>query len=137
MTYTEDLDPLGRSSSDAELVEAAILHRLMVDKLPLVEAPGGEVDWGRNVRRWVGTITTQDRADAKAPELVMVIGRDPRVDNGSIRVDITLLPNSGDPSAYTFEIAVDAQTVRGVPISMVLGVSGVTVEKLAQGGAAS
>lgn len=133
MKYGEGLDPSGRSCSGAELVEDEILHRLMEDTLPMIGAPGGVVDFGRDVSRWVGEVTTQDRANAKAPELVMVINRSPRLDKGMTRVVITLTPQ---PEArYDFEIDISAQTTTGIPIAMVVGVSSQTVEKLAQGGA--
>ena len=133
MHYAADLDPSGRSCSGAELVQDGMLHRLMVDTLPLTGAPGGVVAFGVNVMRWPGSVTTQARADAKAPEIAMVMARDPRIDPGSIQVDITLTPDGPD---YDLEIAIDAMTTTGVPISFVAGVSSMTVDLLGQQGQA-
>lgn len=133
MKYGTDLDRGGRSCSGAELVEDGILHRLMADTLPCIGAPGGFVAFGVNVKRWIGEVTTQSRADAKGPELVMVIARDSRVDAGSIDVQITVEP---DGAEYDLTIAIDCRTTTGIAISMVVGVSGLTVERLAQQGTA-
>lgn len=125
-----DLGPTGASCSGNALVENAILHRFMEDNLPMIGAPGGFVAYGKNVRLWVGEVTTQSRADAKAPELAMVVARDPRVDPGSISVSVTVRPAG---ALYNLVIAVNARTTTQLPIALVYGVSSATVERLAQG----
>ena len=121
----------GRSCSGARLVGNAILHRLMADTLPLIGAPGGFVQYGANVRRWVGEVTTQALADAKGPQLVSVIARDPRVDPASIVVTIT--PQKKPGALWDLLIQVQAATTNQLPIALVMGVSSVTVQILSQG----
>lgn len=125
-----DITATGASCSGDVLVGNAILHRFMEDTLPMIGAPGGFVDYGRNVRRWVGEVTTQGRADAKAPELAMVVARDPRVDPGSISVGVTVQPAG---ARHNLRIAVNARTTTQLPIAAVYGVTSATVERLAAG----
>lgn len=127
---TDDMDAQGSSGSGVALVAAAIPHRLMADTLPLVGAPGGYVSFGVDVRRWVGEVTTPDLADTKGPELVMVLSRDPRLDPGSIAVQVTI----ADAGAlYDLFITINAQTTTALPIALVVGVTSLTVDILSQG----
>lgn len=130
-----DMQPDGRACSGARLVSNAILHRLMADSLPLIGAPGGVAAYGEDVRKWVGECTTPARAAAKAPRIVAAIARDPRIDASSIRVSINVNPSITFPdrSAVDFAITISAQTTNALPISLVVGVSKVSVELLAQG----
>lgn len=131
----DDMQPDGRCCSGGRLVGNALLHRLMVDTLPLIGAPDGVVAYGEDVRKWVQECTTPARAAAKVPRLVAALSRDPRVDAASIRVSILVKPSLtfSDKSAVDFAITISAQTTTGLPISLVVGVSSVTVELLSQG----
>lgn len=131
-----DLAPDGRSASGVQLVQSAMLHRLQADTLPLIGAPGGYVAFGVNVRRWVGEATMQSALDAKGPLLSMVLGRDPRIDAGSIVVSVTKAPPGttfASGALVDLLITISARTTTGLPISLVFGVSAATVELLAQG----
>lgn len=125
----------GRSCSGSRLVGNALLHRLQVDTLPLVGAPGGVATYGEDVRKYVGECTTPARANAKVPRIVAALARDPRVDASSVRVAIIVRPSLtfADKSAVDFAIAISAQTTTGLPISLVVGVSRISVELLSQG----
>lgn len=130
-----DMAPDGHACSGGRLVGNAFLHRLMADTLPLIGAPGGVADFGEDVRKWVAECTTQARADAKVPRTVAVLSRDPRADPSSIRVTITVRPSLtfADKSAVDFAISITGQTTSALPISLVMGVSKITVEILAGG----
>jgi hypothetical protein len=131
----DDMVVDGRACSGARLVGNALVHRLMADTLPLIEAPDGEVAYGEDVRKWVGECTTPARAIAKVPRVVAVLSRDPRVDAASLRVSITVKPSItfANGSAVDFAISITAQTTTGLPIAQVIGVSKVSVELLSQG----
>lgn len=130
-----DMAPDGHACSGSRLVGNAILHRLQVDTLPLIGAPGGVIQYGEDVRKYVAEATTQARANAKVPRIVAAIARDPRVDSSSIRVALVVSPSVtfADGSSVDFAITITAQTTTGLPIALVLGVSKITVELLAQG----
>lgn len=130
-----DMQPDGRACSGARLVGNAFLHRLMVDELPLIGAPGGVAAYGEDVRKWVGEATTPARAAAKVPRVVAALSRDPRVDPSSLRVTIDVRPSItfADKSAVDFAININAQTTTALPIALVVGVSKISVELLAQG----
>lgn len=130
MKVGEDLDPSGRSASGLELVTDAMLHRLEADRLLLTEAPDDEVDFGENVRLWVGEALTQEALEAKAPRLEEVLRRDPRL--ASVSVSLTLLAVA-PAGQYRFLIAITAVAITGQIIDRIVGVSQVTVEFLAQG----
>lgn len=125
----------GHACSGARLVGNALLHRLQAKTLPLIGAPGGVVSYGEDAREWIGECTTQARANAKGPRIVAAFSRDPRVDPASIRVTIAMQPSVTFPdgSAVDLLIAITAQTTTLLPISLVLGVSKVSVELLSQG----
>jgi len=127
----EDIDPTGRSASGVELVRNAIYHRLTTDKLLLVDSPDdGYVDFGVNVQAWVNGPLTQDEASAKAPRLALAIQEDARIDPASIQVSIDV---QGAGAEYQLIISVSCRTTTDLPVSLVLGVSGVTVALLSQG----
>ena len=126
-----DITPTGASCSGAVLVQNAILHRLMAETLPLIGAPGGRVSYGVNVRKWVQEVTNQELADAKAPLIAAVIARDTRVDPGSIQV--TVSPTVLKGALANFNISIQARTTTQLPIAMVVNVTAVTVQMLAQG----
>lgn len=126
--WGEDLDPSGRSASGIELVQDAMLHRLSATWLYLTEAPDDKVDFGEDVRLWVGEALTQQSLDAKAPRLEEVIRRDPRI--ASVTVDLTMQQSGAH---FNFLIAAHAITINGQTIDRIIGVNGVTVEFLAEG----
>lgn len=125
-----DIGPTGASCSGADLVTNALLHRLLEDNLPMLGAPGDYVAYGVNVRRWVGEVTTQSRADAKGPELGMVVAREPRIDPSSIVVTLTVQPAG---ARYNLLLAISARTTTQLPIALVYGITSATVERLASG----
>lgn len=125
-----DMDPSGRSAYGVELVSNAILHRLTTDTLLLVGAPDDRVDFGVDVRQWVGEVTTQANADAKGPLIAIVIQRDPRIDPSSILVAVTVLPIG---ALYRLEISVTCRTTTALPVALVIGVNAISVDLLSQG----
>lgn len=130
----EDMDPGGRAASGLELLEAALLHRLMTDKLLMVEAsPDGQIDFGRDLRKWIGEATTADSAAAKGPYVEEVLRRDPRVASASASVSIASGTLS-DGSRVGLLVDYSVTTIAGQQIRRIVGISSVTVEYLATGG---
>lgn len=125
-----DMTPTGASCSGTVLVQNAMGHRLQADVLPMIGAPGGFVAYGVNVRRWVGEVTTQALANAKAPLITMALARDPRLDPGRISVALTVMPVG---ALYNLQLAVEAYTTTALPITAVYGITAATVELLAEG----
>jgi hypothetical protein len=124
----EDLAASGRAASGVELVADAMLHRLMAGRLLLTGAPGNQVEFGEDVRAWVGEALSEDAAQAKGPRLEEVLRRDPRI--ASVTVSVTA---SSEVSNYRLLIAVSATTISGEQIDRIVGVSQVSVAFLAQG----
>jgi hypothetical protein len=129
-----DLCPDGRSCGDVELVRNAIVARSMCESLVLTGAPGDVIPFGVDVRSWVGEAGDDDTAAGHQQELVIVYARDPRIDTGSIVVTITATPTNPE---VDFTIAVSCRTTTQRPIALVMNVSAVTVDLLAQGGGGS
>ena len=129
-----DMSRNGRSCSGAELVRNAMLARCLSDTLPMVGAPGGYVAFGKNVRTWVGSAIDDTTADSRARELAVVFARDPRLDPGSITVAIATQPRGAQ---HAFTITASARLTDSTPIDLVLGVSSISVDVLAQQGASS
>lgn len=125
------MDPLGRDATGEELVTNAIIDRLTIGNLPLVEAPDGEVEFGDDVRLWVGEAMTDDSFPAKGARLAAVLQREPRLEPSTIRCVVTravaTLPD------YDLTIAITAETTNARPINLVLGINDVTVALLSQG----
>jgi len=128
----EDIEEDGRDATGIELVANGIFHRVTTDKLLLVDAPSGEqlVEFGEDVRKWVGSVATQDSADAKAPRLVEIVKRDLNINPATIRVDIQMQLAGAQ---WAFIIAITCRTTTELPVALTLGVSAVTVELLSQG----
>lgn len=131
MLVTDDMTASGASASGVDLLAAAIPHRLQADTLPLVGAPGGYTAFGIDVRRWVGEVTSQAAADAKGPQLVVVICRDTRIDPGSVAAEVLFEHDQGP--LYDLLITITAKTTTARPIALVLGVTSLTVDILSQG----
>ena len=125
----DDIGADGRTGTGAELAKWAIYHRLTTEKLYLIGAPGNLVDFGVDVRRWVGAAMTPASAAAKGPQVEIVVRRDPRI--STVRAAVTLAGPS--LAKYAMRIVVDATLVSGQTISLVLGVSAVTVDLLSLG----
>ncbi len=130
MRVDSDLDPSGASADGLELVAAGMLHRLSEDTLLLTGAPDDQVEFGENVRAWIGGAVSQDSLNARAPRLEEVLRRDPRVASVTLSLRVTA---GADASKFVFLIDVHAVTIRGQVIDRIVGVSAVTVEFLAQG----
>lgn len=129
----EDIDEDGRDASGIELVQNAILHRVTTDKQFLTNAPTGDdepVEFGEDVRRWVGEAIGEDVAQAKTQRLIEVIGREPNLNPSSITVDIQVQPAGAD---WSLIIDIDAHTTTEIPVSLTIGVDQVTVELLSLG----
>ena len=122
----------GETCSGVTLVRNAMLARCLSDTLPMVGAPGGEIAFGVDVRQWVGSPVTEATASSRTQELAIVFARDPRLDAGSISVQVAAA-RAG--SRYAFTIAVDARTATALPVSLVMGVTAATVEVIARQGA--
>jgi len=127
-----DMLPAGDACSGATLVRNGMVARCLADTISMIGAPGDVIEFGVNVRAWVGSPVTDSTATRRAAELAVVFARDPRVDAGSITVDVAA---TAAGSQYDFTITINARTVTGVAISMVLGVNAITVDILAQQGA--
>ena len=125
-----DLDPSGRSASGIELVADAMLHRLSQGRLLQTGAPDDQVDFGEDVRTWIGGAISQDFLDSRSPRIEEVLRRDPRL--ADVRVSL-VLATGADASKFAFLINVSATTIRGQPIDRIVGVSQISVEFLSQG----
>lgn len=128
----DDIDADGRDATGLELVENGILHRITTEKLLLTDAPSGEefVDFGEDVRTWVGAVDTTDSANARIQRLVEVIRRDPNIDPSSVRIDIQM-GLSG--TKWAFRLAIAARTTTELPIALTVGVDAVSVQLLSLG----
>ena len=124
----------GATCSGAALVRNAMVARSMTDTIIMIGASGGVRPFGRDVRAWVGSPMTSSTRAARGQELAVIYARDPRLDAGSILVTIAA---TGAGSQYAFTIDVSARTTSGVPIAMVMAISAITVDILAQQGGAS
>lgn len=127
-----DMLPGGDSCSGITLVRNALVARSMADTIIMAGAPGGVRDFGKDVRAWVGSPVDDGTPAARARELAAVYARDPRVDPGSISVNVGTAQAGGQ---YEFLIAVTCRTVSGQAIAMVMGVNAISVDILAQQGA--
>ena len=130
MKVGADLDPSGRSATGLVLVEAAILHRLQEDRISMVGAPGDEIDFGENVRAWVGEALSNDALAAKTPRVEEVLRRDVRIADLTVRITRA---TGADASRWDLLVQVRATTITGQTIDRIVGVSSVTVEFLAAG----
>jgi len=108
--------------------------RCLSETISMTNAPGGRIAFGKNVRAWVGSPMTEAIAASRAQDLAVVFARSKRLDRGSITVSITQA-KTGD--RYAFFIRADARTTTQIPISMIVGVSAVSVDLLAQQGSTS
>lgn len=126
-----DLLPDGRGATGVELARNEIVARSMTDTIPMIGAPGGRRDFGRDVRAWVGSPLTEASRASRAQELAVVYARSPRLDTGSIRVIVDATPVG---SRYNFAITVEARTTTAQPVSMVLGINAISVDIIAKQG---
>jgi hypothetical protein len=113
-----------------ECEASASIRGTKKDNLPMLGAPGGFIAFGKNIRRLVGQVTTQSRAEQLGPELAAVVNRDPRINPGLTSVALTVQPAG---ARYNLTIAVNATTTTALPISLVYGITAATVERLAAG----
>lgn len=125
-----DIEPNGREVSGPDLVAQAILHRLTTDTLPLIDAPDGVVEYGVDVRRWVGESIGREELAARAATLGPIIERDERV----VSTEVTAtLDASNAAGLWSFALDITATLRTGQTISRVLRVEGLTIELLSQG----
>ena len=130
MKVGADLDPSGRSATGIELVQDAILHRLQEDRLSMVGAPGDEIDFGVDLRKWIGEALSDDALAAKTPAVEEALRRDVRI--ADIRLKITKTTGA-DAARWALRVAVRAVAISGETIDRIVGVSQVSVEFLAAG----
>ena len=124
----EDIASDGRSATGIELVNNAILHRITTGLLLLTGAPEGQADYGEDLTTWCGQGLTRSQVEARGPTIAAIVQRDPRV--AFADAAITLASPRG---LYELTVTITGQTVTGQPIALVLGVSSVTVDLLAEG----
>lgn len=130
----DDLDPTGRDASGLELVEADVIHRLTTDQIDLVDSPNGVVDFGINVRRWVGEAIRPEDASAKNPLVDEVLHRIEGVASVNVNVAVAS-PGTAFTNGGNVDLTVDIiiTTTTGEVLSRTLGISSITVAFLAQG----
>jgi hypothetical protein len=121
-----DLDPSGRSASGVELVLAAAAHRMTCAQLAMVDAPDGQIDFGIDVRRWVGEATTADAITAKLPLLDEALHRDPRI--AATRLQLDAITSGADAS---ISLRLQLSLVTGETLSRIVSISAVSVAFLA------
>ena len=126
-----DALPDFRGCSGLELVINKMVARSMAETLPLAGAPGGFIDFGENCPGWVGSPWTPGIAAQRATRLALVYGRIQALDPGSIVVAVT--QGTGRGGQYDSLIRVSARTTTGLPLSVVLGVSAISVDLLSRG----
>lgn len=129
----EDIDEDGRDASGLELVQNAILHRVTQDKQFLTDAPTGDdepVEFGEDVRKWVGEALTNDTAQVKTQRLIEVVSRESNLNPSSITVDIQVQPTGAE---WPLIIDISARTTSEVPVALTIGVDQVTVALLSLG----
>jgi hypothetical protein len=130
MKVGADLDPSGRSATGLELVEDAILHRLQEDRISMIGAPGDEIDFGENVRAWVGEALSDEALAAKTPRVEEVLRRDVRIADLTVRITKA---TGADASRWDLLVQVLGVTISGQTIDRIVGASSLTVEFLAAG----
>lgn len=130
MKVGTDLDPSGRSATGLELVADALLHRLQQGKLLMIEAPDGQIDFGVDVRTWIGEALSQEALSARGPIVEEVLRRDVRIADVTVKISKT---SGADAARRAFRIDLRAQTVSGETLDRIVGVDQVTVEFLAAG----
>jgi hypothetical protein len=128
-----DMLPDGRGCSGVEFVRNKIVYRSMQKMLVMTSAPGGIIDFGEDVREWVGSAVSPSTAAQRQTRLTLVYGRIGALDPGSIRVAISAPGAGAGGGMYDFFIAVTAKLTDGRPVRAVMGINAVTVDLLAQG----
>ena len=96
----------------------------------MVGAPGDEIDFGENVRNWVGEALSNEALAAKTPRVEEVLRRDVRIADLTVRITRAA---GADASRWELLVQVRAVTITGQTIDRIVGVSSVTVEFLAAG----
>lgn len=124
----EDIATDGRAATGLELVSNAILHRLTTGMLLLIGAAEGETDFGEDARTWCGATITEGQANARGPQVAAIIQRDPRIDTCDVTVAL-----AGPSTGYTLTMTIEAKTVTGQTIDLIVGVSSIAVDILAEG----
>lgn len=132
VAVTDDIPEDGRSAGGDELLAWALAHRFQAATLPLVDAPGGEQEFGVVASTWIGEATTPELARRKSALATIVAQRDPRVEPTTVRAVVDLAGPELE-GKYALTISITARATTGRPISLILGVSAVTVDLLSQG----
>lgn len=96
----------------------------------MVGAPGDEIDFGVNVRNWVGEALSDDALAAKTPAVEEALRRDVRIADITLKITRTV---GADAARWALRVEVHAVTISGETIDRIVGVSQVSVEFLAAG----
>ncbi len=123
-----DMTREGRACSGPELVRNALVWRCMADTISEINAPGGVVAFGRDVRAWVGSPMTDAIAKQRQQELTVIFNGHPCIDPAGTVVEVRAA-RAG--SQYALAIDVTARTTDALPIAFLLGISALTVDILA------
>ncbi len=124
-----DIDRGGRSASGSELVLDGMIHRLTTDDLPLAESPLGYIEYGEDVRKWLGASIGDEELAARAAGLQPILERDEAI----VEATVTATRTSAPGALISFDLSIQATLRTGETIRYVLPISAVTVEFLAAG----
>lgn len=125
-----DLAPDGRACQDVELVRNGMYARCLSDTISMVDAPGGVIAFGKDLRQLVGGAMGPGFETSLAQEMAIIFARDKRIDAGSIAVKVTTAAAGGFVAFY---LQATARTTAAQPIPMLnLAISAVSVDDIAQ-----
>jgi hypothetical protein len=127
-----DMARNGRTATGPELAANEMMARCLADTIPCIDAEGGVLDFGKDLRALVGAAMDQGDAESLGAQMGIIFNRSPRLDPGATRVSVLLTPAG---ATYDFILDADARTAAdGIPINLRLGINALTVARLAQGG---
>ncbi len=113
----------GRLSSGLRLVGEAMFRRLTTSR-GLLKGGEDEQNYGLDLADAVGKITNASQQAAVQQQVEQEVLKDERIDTATCTITSTV---SGPSTSW--QVTIEAQTGQG-PFSLVLGVSGVTVDLL-------
>lgn len=132
-----DIDARGSSCSGLALASDEIYRRVTSDKVLSIGNPNGDangmVDFGRDVRKWIGAATTPAQAAARGPELAIAIQRSARIASCNVSVSVAQGANAAlyDLTISIFAVCVNPQTGASAgAVSIVYGVNALSVDLL-------
>lgn len=132
-----DMAGNGRSATGPELAENEMGARTTADTLPCIGAPGGVIDFGKDIFALVGQALTDDDLAQLGAQMGVIFNRSARLDPGATRV-VASVTTAGASQSIVLDVT--ARTSTGIPInlrmSFAAGATAPTVERLAQGSGA-